>query len=93
MADDGPDKLARELERLPAEQLLARVVHRLRHVEETVAALRGLVPKAFAEGFQRRAPDQDEPWLADWLTSDAKQELEALVPRRAPERPEPEGES
>jgi hypothetical protein len=86
MADDAPaplEAVEAHLRRLPPEQLLAGLAHRLRHAEETVAALRGLVPKAFAEGFARRAPDAGEPWLIDWLTSQAKRELEALVPRPA----------
>ncbi len=67
---------------LPPEQLLTVMVKRLRHVEEALSAVRGLVPKAFEEGFRRGNPKPEEPWLADWLVSDTKQELEAVFPRR-----------
>ena len=61
------------------ERLLTLAEH-MRHV---IVALKDLVPKAFEEGFRRRAPDQEEPWLVDWLQSETKQRLETLVPKPA----------
>lgn len=42
-------------------------------------ALKELVPRAFEEGFKRRVPDTDEPWLIDWLQSESKRALEPLL--------------
>lgn len=78
--DDSPNPFGD----LPPEQLLTVLVRRLRHVEEALKAVRGLVPTAFEEGFRRANPDPEEPWLADWLMSDSKQALEAIFPRRPP---------
>ena len=88
--DDGappsrlPPGIAKALASHPIEDVLATVLLRLRHVEEAVVALRSLVPEAFKEGFARRIPDSEEPWLADWLTSDTRVQLEALVPPPKP---------
>ena len=79
-----PPGIAKALANHPIEDVLATVLMRLRHVEEAVVALRSLVPEAFKEGFARRLPGSDEPWLADWLTSETRVQLEALVPPSKP---------
>ena len=71
------------LEGQAPEVLLAAVVRRLRDTEESLDVLRKLVTDAFIEGFRSRQPDQEEPWLADWIVSESKQRLEAIFPRRA----------
>lgn|GEM_PF-2367768 len=82
-----PPGIAKALAEHPIEDVLATVLMRLRHVEEAVVALRKLVPESFKEGFAKRVPDAEEPWLADWLTSDTKQQLEAMF-QPAPPRPD-----
>jgi len=60
-----------------------QAVHAVQELFRLVAHLRGLVARSFEEGFRARDPDSDEPWLIDWLASEARQELDRLVPRRA----------
>lgn len=73
------------VERLERE--LDRARHGLVALQRLVFALKELVPKAFEEGFQRRLPEHEEPWLIDWLQSDSKRALEPLLklgPGRGP---------
>lgn len=79
-----PPGIAKALAHHPVEDVLATVLMRLRHLEEALVELRTLVPEAFKEGFASRVPDTQEPWLADWLTSETRGRLEALIP---PQRP------
>lgn len=58
-----------------------RLLHLAESMRHVLLQLKDLVPKAFEEGFRRRAPEQEEPWLIDWLQSDTKRRLEALMPR------------
>ncbi len=58
------------------------LAHENHHLKELVGQLRGLVSKAFEEGFVARVAGEPEPWLADWLMSTTKAELEALAPRQ-----------
>lgn len=67
---------------------LDRAEHALLAMQRLVVLLRELVPRAFEEGFRRRAPG-DEPWLVDWLTSDAKRALDPLFGPRPETPPEP----
>lgn len=53
----------------------------LLHLQHLVTVLDQLVPKAFEEGFRRRQPEQEEPWLIDWLGSDTRAELHRILPR------------
>ena len=57
---------------------LDKAEHALLAMQRLVVALRELVPKAFEEGFRKRNPEVDEPWLIDWLGSDTKRILEPL---------------
>ncbi|MFO0744637.1 MAG: hypothetical protein U1F43_03050 [Myxococcota bacterium] len=64
-----------------------RVLELAEHMRHVIVGLKELVPKAFEEGFRSRMPDAPEPWLVDWLQSDAKKQLDIMLPR--PPRPEP----
>lgn len=80
MSDDQDNKialLAAELDRAAAE--LERARHAVGALQRLTIALKELVPRAFEEGFNRRMPDDVEPWLIDWLQSDAKRALEPLL--------------
>ena len=71
-------------ERIAAlEAELDRIKHAVGALQRLAFALKELVPRAFEEGFRRRIPDTEEPWLVDWLQSDSKRALEPLV-RGAP---------
>jgi len=76
--DLGLDKLTRE----ELEQRLSRAMHALGAMQRLSFALKELVPRAFEEGFKRRVPDAEEPWLIDWLQSDTKRALEPLLAGR-----------
>ena len=67
-----------------------RLLHLAESMRHVIVMLKDLVPKAFEEGFRRRLPDQEEPWLVDWLQSDTKLRLETLMPR-PPGPPAPPG--
>jgi len=58
---------------------LDRARHAIAALQRLAFALKELVPRAFEEGFNRRAPDAIEPWLVDWLQSDSKRALEPLL--------------
>ena len=71
-------------ERIAAlEAELDRMKHAVGALQRLAFALKELVPRAFEEGFRRRIPDTEEPWLVDWLQSETKQRLETLVPKPA----------
>lgn len=74
MSDDERDK---KLALLAAE--LDRARHAISALQRLAYALKELVPRAFEEGFNRRVPDAVEPWLVDWLQSDARRALEPLL--------------
>ena len=54
---------------------LDRMKHAVGALQRLAFALKELVPRAFEEGFKRRVPDTEEPWLVDWLQSETKQRL------------------
>lgn len=62
---------------------LSRAQHAVAALQRLTFALKELVPRAFEEGFKRRLPDQEEPWLVDWLMSDTKRALEPLLAGRS----------
>lgn len=82
--DLGLDHLSRE----ELEARLSRAMHAVGALQRLTYALKELVPRAFEEGFKRRVPDTEEPWLIDWLQSDTKRALEPLL--SGTRRPEPE---
>lgn len=61
------------------EQELDRARHAIGALQRLAFALKELVPRAFEEGFKRRVPDVEEPWLVDWLQSESKRALEPIV--------------
>lgn len=61
------------------EQELDRARHAMGALQRLAFALKELVPRAFEEGFKRRVPDVEEPWLVDWLQSESKRALEPIV--------------
>jgi hypothetical protein len=63
------------------EARLAKAADLLVHLQHLVTVLDQLVPKAFEEGFRRRHPEQEEPWLVDWLGSATRAELHRILPR------------
>lgn len=69
----------KELSREELEARLSRAMHAVGALQRLTFALKELVPKAFEEGFRRRLPETEEPWLIDWLQSDTKRALEPLV--------------
>lgn len=73
------------LSREELEARLSRAMHALGALQRLTFALKELVPKAFEEGFRRRLPETEEPWLIDWLQSDTKRALEPLLAGRKPE--------
>ena len=73
--DEGLGALSRE----ELEQRLSQAMHAVGALQRLAFALKELVPKAFEEGFKRRVPDAEEPWLIDWLQSESKRALEPLV--------------
>ena len=86
--DLGLDKLSRE----ELEARLSRAMNGLGAMQRLSFALKELVPRAFEEGFKRRLPDTEEPWLIDWLQSDTKRALEPLLSGARRPEPEPEPE-
>lgn len=58
-----------------------RLLQMAEHMRHVLVELKSLVPKAFEEGFKRRVPDTEEPWLVDWLQSDTKARLETIAPK------------
>ncbi len=58
---------------------LDRERHTRAALQRLAFALNELVPRAFEEGFKRRVPDTDEPWLIDWLQSESKRALEPML--------------
>lgn len=58
-----------------------RVLQLAEHMRHVIVHMKELVPKAFEEGFRRRMPEAEEPWLVDWLQSDVKRQLDTLLPR------------
>lgn len=80
------------LSREELEARLSRAMHALGAMQRLSFALKELVPKAFEEGFRRRLPETEEPWLIDWLQSDTKRALEPLLSgaRRPEPQPEPQ---
>ena len=58
---------------------LDRERHARAALQRLAFALKELVPRAFEEGFKRRVPDTDEPWLIDWLQSESKRALEPML--------------
>jgi len=85
MSDHDHDHGARSPRDLGSDEEVRAKYTRLLHLAESMRhvllQVKDLVPKAFEEGFRRRAPDQEEPWLVDWLQSDTKRRLETLMPR------------
>ena len=82
MADEEPTEIEALAARAAAlEREKDHAVTALQQSWRLIAHLRGLVARSFEEGFRARAPEAEEPWLIDWLGSDAKRELEALLPR------------
>jgi hypothetical protein len=75
------------LTRAELEARYSRAMHAVSALQRLTFALKELVPRAFEEGFKRRVPDTEEPWLIDWLQSDTKRALEPLLAGR---RPDPE---
>lgn len=72
----APKRSTREAE---LERELDRARHAIAALQRLAFALKELVPRAFEEGFKRRVPEREEPWLVDWLQSDSKRALEPLV--------------
>lgn len=60
------------------QQRLAALEHEQTHLLELIGSLKSLVGDAFAEGFRVRLPDQEEPYLIDWLQSQSKAQLAEL---------------
>lgn len=78
----GPHPPHLALDELSADELrlrLSRALHALGALQRLSFALKELVPRAFEEGFRRRVPDQEEPWLIDWLQSESRRALEPLL--------------
>ena len=73
------------------EARLAKAAGLLVHLQHLVTVLDQLVPKAFEEGFRRRHPEQEEPWLVDWLASETRAELHRILPRGRAAHPPQEG--
>jgi len=71
-----------DLDRDAMHARLDRAEHALLAMQRLVVALRELVPRAFEEGFRKRNPEIEEPWLVDWLGSDTKRVLEPLFGSR-----------
>ncbi|PIE18766.1 MAG: hypothetical protein CSA66_03840 [Proteobacteria bacterium] len=65
-----------------AERERDRAIHALQVSLQLVARLKRLVGDAFEEGFRRRDPAHEVPWLVDWLQSDSKRDLDAMLGRR-----------
>ena len=84
--DDGDE--SGEVARLERE--LDRARHAIHALQRLAFALKELVPRAFEEGFRRRVPEREEPWLVDWLQSDAKRALEPLMVRQVRDRDDEE---
>lgn len=74
MSDHAPEESELEFK-------YRRLLQMAEHMRHVLVELKELVPKAFEEGFRRRAPEVEEPWLIDWLQSDVKKRLETIVPR------------
>lgn len=75
-------ELEAEIQRL--KERLSRAEHTTLAMQRLVVLMKELVPKAFEEGFRKRNPDVEEPWLLDWLSSDTKRALEPLFRAPAP---------
>jgi hypothetical protein len=73
-----------DLDRDGLHERLDRAEHALLAMQRLIVALRELVPKAFEEGFRKRNPEVEEPWLIDWLSSETKRALDPLFGRREP---------
>ena len=73
------------------EARLAKAAGLLVHLQHLVTVLDQLVPKAFEEGFRRRSPEEEEPWLVDWLGSETRAELHRILPRGRAAHPPLEG--
>jgi len=73
----GPDSNEARVQALETE--LDRARHAVIALQRLAFALKELVPRAFEEGFKRRLPDSDEPWLIDWLQSESKRALEPML--------------
>ena len=78
MSEGGDEDPDARLRRLEAE--LDRARHAVAALQRLAFALKELVPRAFEEGFRRRVPEREEPWLIDWLASESKRALEPLLP-------------
>lgn len=81
-ADGSPSDLVTTARIAALEAELDRMKHAVGALQRLAFALKELVPRAFEEGFKRRVPDTDEPWLVDWLQSESKRALEPLLPSR-----------
>jgi hypothetical protein len=66
---------------------LDRAAHAFQAIKRLAMLLRELVPRAFEEGFKRRLPDVEEPWLVDWLQSETKRIYDAVITSSASQGP------
>jgi len=66
---------------------LDRAAHAFQAIKRLAMLMRELVPRAFEEGFKRRVPDVEEPWLVDWLQSETKRIYDAVIASSASQGP------